>query len=178
MGVEFSELVKFNEELKRLCEKKNIDMLIEQCANTIAAEFLSRVKKKTPVGMSLYTDLIAWRRNKDGAKPAKDKYGNAKVKAAVVHTGGTLRRGWNISPAVTRVHISSAEIYNNVFYAAYVEYGHRQTPGRYVPAIGKRLKKSWVDGKFMMTKTAEEMEKLSLRYVEKAVNEYIRGILR
>ena len=25
-------------------------------------------------------------------------------------------------------------------YASYVEYGHRQEPGRYVPALGKRLK--------------------------------------
>jgi hypothetical protein len=31
-------------------------------------------------------------------------------------------------------------------YAPYVHYGHRQTPGRYVPAIGKRLVASFVPG--------------------------------
>lgn len=36
---------------------------------------------------------------------------------------------------------------SNVDYAPYVELGHHQQPGRYVPAIGKRLVASWVEGK-------------------------------
>ena len=35
----------------------------------------------------------------------------------------------------------------NVKYAPYVELGHHQTPGRYVPAIKKRLKRDFVPGK-------------------------------
>lgn len=35
----------------------------------------------------------------------------------------------------------------NVEYAPYVELGHKQQPGRYVPKIGKRLVRSWVPGK-------------------------------
>jgi len=35
----------------------------------------------------------------------------------------------------------------DVYYAPYVELGHHQQPGRYVPAIGKRLVRSWVPGK-------------------------------
>ena len=35
----------------------------------------------------------------------------------------------------------------NVEYAPYVELGHHQQPGRYVPAIGKRLKRDWVPPK-------------------------------
>ena len=34
-----------------------------------------------------------------------------------------------------------------VKYAPYVELGHHQEPGRYVPAIGKRLVRSFVPGK-------------------------------
>ena len=34
-----------------------------------------------------------------------------------------------------------------VYYAPYVELGHHQQPGRYVPAIKKRLKNSWVPAK-------------------------------
>ena len=33
-----------------------------------------------------------------------------------------------------------------VEYAPYVEYGHHQEPGRYVPALGKRLVASYVAG--------------------------------
>ena len=35
----------------------------------------------------------------------------------------------------------------DVYYGAYVELGHHQQPGRYVPAIGKRLKVPFVQGK-------------------------------
>ena len=43
----------------------------------------------------------------------------------------------------------------NVEYAAPVELGHHQEPGRYVPAIGKRLKKSFVPGKPFLRPAAE-----------------------
>lgn len=38
----------------------------------------------------------------------------------------------------------TAYIGTNVEYAPYVEMGHTQTPGRYVPALGKRLVRDWV----------------------------------
>lgn len=42
-----------------------------------------------------------------------------------------------------------------VLYAPYVEIGHHQTPGRYVPAIGKRLVASYVPGKPYMAPALE-----------------------
>lgn len=42
-----------------------------------------------------------------------------------------------------------------VKYAPYVEFGHHQTPGRYVPAIGKRLVASYVPGKPYMAPALE-----------------------
>lgn len=44
----------------------------------------------------------------------------------------------------------------NVEYAPYVELGHHQQPGRYVPAIGKRLKASYVKGKPFIRPAAED----------------------
>ena len=43
-----------------------------------------------------------------------------------------------------------------VKYAPFVELGHHQQPGRYVPAIGKRLKASYVPGKPFIRPAAEE----------------------
>lgn len=43
----------------------------------------------------------------------------------------------------------------SVEYAPYVEIGHHQTPGRYVPAIGKRLVASYVPGKPYMAPALE-----------------------
>ena len=38
------------------------------------------------------------------------------------------------------------ELYPTANYALFVHEGHRQTPGRFVPAIGKRLVKAFVQG--------------------------------
>ena len=58
---------------------------------------------------------------------------------------GHLRRNWFISKAKRSGKHYRAEIYNNIEDAPYVENGHRQEVGRYVPAIGKRLVRSFVE---------------------------------
>lgn len=40
-------------------------------------------------------------------------------------------------------------------YAPHVEYGHKQTPGRYVHAIRKRLKASFVPGQYFFKKNVD-----------------------
>ena len=58
----------------------------------------------------------------------------------------------------------------NVEYAPYVELGHKQQPGRYVPKIGKRLKRSWVPGKPFLRPAFEnhrdEIEQIILSTME------------
>lgn len=51
------------------------------------------------------------------------------------------------------------ELYNNVEYASHIEDGHKQTPGRYVPAIGKKLVASKVEGKHMARLAITQIEK-------------------
>ena len=43
----------------------------------------------------------------------------------------------------------------NVKYAPFVELGHHQQPGRFVPAIGKRLVRDWVPPKPFLRPAAE-----------------------
>lgn len=73
--------------------------------------------------------------------------------------GGTLRANWKVGSVTKKGSSYLIEVYNPTAYAAFVEYGHRQTPGRFVPAIGKRLKNSWVEGSFMATISAKELER-------------------
>lgn len=44
----------------------------------------------------------------------------------------------------------------DVYYAPFVELGHHQQPGRYVPAIKKRLKASFVPGKPYLRPAVED----------------------
>lgn len=90
---------------------------------------------------------------------------------------GTLRNGWAIGSITESSDMYAIEIINPVEYASEVEYGHRQEVGRYVPALKKRLKKSWVQGKFMMTISITEIDLLTPQIVEAKVWSEIKRCL-
>ena len=115
---DFSEIRKAAESLSQA----QVKVFIETVAKEVAARYLRKAVKKTPVDE------------------------------------GNLRRSWDVEVADKG---GGCEIIltNSSEYASYVEYGHRQTPGRYVPAIGKSLKKSWVTGQFFLTKAELELGK-------------------
>ena len=64
----------------------------------------------------------------------------------------------NLRNSIThqRVNETTEAVGTNVEYAPSVELGHHQEPGRYVPAIGKRLKASFVPGKPFLRPAAED----------------------
>lgn len=95
------------------------------------------------------------------------------VKATPADTG-FLRDGWFVVSITKTKNGYEAEIANNTEYASYVNYGHRQEPGRYVPAIGKKLKKSWVDGKFFIELSVAELRGISEPLLRKRVEQYLR----
>ena len=67
----------------------------------------------------------------------------AKVKLKTPVSTGVLRRSWRVKKDgdLTRI------VYNNIHYAPHVEYGHRTRGG-----------KSFVDGRYMLTKSVKEIE--------------------
>ena len=89
---------------------------------------------------------------------------------------GNLRRNWAVSDVRKNGGNYEIEVSNSTEYASYVEFGHRQTPGRFVPAIGKRLKKSWVKGKFMLTISENELQKQAPAVIEKKITEWLKKL--
>ena len=89
---------------------------------------------------------------------------------------GILRNAWQLSSFKTEGKNISIEMYNNAKYAMYVEYGHRQTVGRYVPAIGKRLVQPFVEGKYMMKKSVDELEQRISSIQEKHLYNFYKKI--
>lgn len=71
---------------------------------------------------------------------------------------GNLRKNWEIGKHVKRGFNHTITVENDVEYLEYVEYGHKQEVGRYVPELGKRLVKPWVEGQHFVEKTKMEME--------------------
>ena len=77
---------------------------------------------------------------------------------------------------MTGVQTCALPISNSTPYASYVEFGHRQTPGRYVPAINRRLKKGWVQGQFMMTISEKEIQESAPKILEQRVKEFLGSV--
>jgi len=89
---------------------------------------------------------------------------------------GELRRNWFLSDLKWDGDNLELELYNNVEYAAHVEYGHAQEVGRFVPTLGKRLVVPLVPGFFMMTRSEKELEQTVPELVKQRVENYLREV--
>lgn len=142
----FDELKDLKKKLSNL-EQKKVEEFMESCAKELAARLLAKVIKRTPVGVY----------------PS----GSGKV-------GGTLRRGWtaeknqnarSYANSLKIQHIGNVykiEIINPVEYASYVEYGHRT-----------RNHKGWVEGKFMMTISEQEIQTIAPKALENKIKKLL-----
>ena len=72
---------------------------------------------------------------------------------------GNLRRSWTAEGPTYGCGGWTIKLINNAEYASYVESGHRQTPGRYVPLLKKRLVRDWVPGQFYMKKSIPQIQR-------------------
>lgn len=142
-GCDLSQWEKLKENLEATDEQLNL--FIESCAKELAARLLTKVIKRTPVG----------------------QYPSSSGKR-----GGTLRRNWTAGKSATdytqslRVnHFGDTyviEIVNPTEYASYVEFGHRT-----------RNHKGWVQGKFMLTISEQEIETAAPAILEKKIKKIL-----
>lgn len=167
--VNFQQLEQLREKVE-LLEKADKQRFIESVSKHLAARLIQLCQGDTPVG---------------------DSYEN--------HVGGTLRAGWTAKSEAEAEKLApgminpvqyaktlpversgstyTIKVINPVHYASYVEYGHRQLPGRYVPAIKKRLKKAWVEGLFMLTTSEMRLEGELVSIIEKKLTTFLKDKL-
>lgn len=139
-SVDVRDLKDFRRKLEEKLGDNQVDLFIESCAKELAARLLAKVIKRTPVG----------------------QYPSGSGKK-----GGTLRRGWTGEKSQSASsyannlkvnHFGGAyviEIINPVEYASYVEFGHRTRGGE-----------GWVEGKFMLTISEQEIERDAPKVLE------------
>ena len=153
--------------------QKNKEKVCQECIKALAQDLLRRVIKRTPVGYYGITQQRIARKDSKHHKKGDVYY--VRKGAADGKNGGTLRRGWRADIRKSGSNYI-AVISNAVPYAIYVEYGHRQTPGRYVPALGKRLVKSWVPGKFMLTISEQELQQIAPQIIKGVYDKFLGGV--
>lgn len=162
MKKNFKKLKQFEANLEALNEHK--DLFIRQMANELATIFFTKVKKRTPVGKGTFEVVGKIKRGKN----------KGKVKLKKISQGGSLRRSWYITKAIKHRNYYIASIVNPMEYASYVENGHRQKVGRYVPVLGKRLKTNFVEGHHMMKLSAKLVEQEGYAYVQQRFYDFLR----
>ncbi len=170
MGVDYSELEEFRDSLLNL-DKVESDIAID-CLNELTGRFLAKVIKATPVENPIEH---YWTKNPAGMDVILD---TGKV-------GGTLRRGWMTPERSMKVTPKQYQMVltNPVEYASYVEFGHRQHPGQFVPGLGddgkgRRLVKSWVNGQFPMTKSATIIQDNAQSICERRIARALKGVIK
>ena len=171
--------------------QKNQAEIMASLVKSLGALLLRKVIFRTPVG-DYENDFQTYKRDnkKKGIKAGDVKYdknGNAKRKGYKSITsknityiyrrrGGNLRRNWTIGQVFKNGNLYSVEVINPTHYASYVEYGHRQTPGRFVPVLGKKLKRAWVPGRFMLTISENEIKENMDAILEKKLDSILKKV--
>lgn len=161
--VDLKQLEEFRDRVQKAADEEQQRAFMEACAKELAARLLAKVIKRTPVGD--YSDSY----------DVEDD-GQQKFLVMSEKQGGTLRRSWTVGMIEKSGNTYTIKVTNDQLYASYVEFGHRQTPGRYVPAIGKRLKKGWVPGQFMLTISENEIRKAAPGILEKKLTAWLNEV--
>ena len=188
---DYEQLKKLNKRLEQLT-KVDSEAFLEEMVVDIAKRLLTKVVKRTPVGKKPH---IAAKDKNDkkslGGVNAKKTYkvkgGSGKSRSFLTregeiyqkywlgYKGGTLRDAWTILPVEKQGDNYIITVINNTEYASYVEYGHRQKVGRYVPALGKKLTSSWVKGRYMLTISTQELERQAPKIIEQKLYNFMKG---
>lgn len=90
---------------------------------------------------------------------------------------GQLKRNWFVSGVKRKGEYFEVTVFNNTEYASFVENGHRQEVGKYVPAIGKRLVEPWVEGSHMLRISMQEIEKIMPKLIGKRYQEFLKKLM-
>lgn len=160
MSVDVTQLVELKNKLEEIQQGRN--KILDAIAKELADRLSRKVKKRTPVSET----IAVYKRNSKNHKRG-DTY---------TKKGGTLRRGWTVGKPRLLGNYCEISVSNDVFYVSYVENGHRQQIGRYVPAIGKRLKRGWVPGKKMLRLSVDELQKDSQKIIEAKIRKWIGSV--
>lgn len=153
---DFSEFEKLTKAFQKTLDERVIERFLRDFLMEMAMRALRKIKKRTPVGV--YSNEVSYTTR--GGKEVRFTAKKGK-------TGGQLRSAWEVGRIEKRGSSFNVEIYNNTHYASFVEYGHR---------TGKDLT-GWVEGRFMLTISMQEIERELPKYLEKRMVELLNDIM-
>ena len=152
----FDDLYKLAKQLKNLNNKVKKDACLRECVSTLAQVYFAEVVKNTPVGEEKTVEV-------------KTKQGIRIFRTNSEH----MRRSWGMGEVEKIDGRYTVKVFNSASYASYVNDGHVQKPGRFVPILGKRLVKNYVAGLKMTDIAKKKTKRHSKELLEKIIRAYL-----
>lgn len=158
VSFDFSEVEGFQKAMEQFCDHE-IDQMMTDVCKDVTKSLLNKVKKNTGVGR--VPNYIS--------ADVRDKYWKGYV-------GGQLRDSWHPQVIQKKGSEWTCGVETNTEYAMYYEFGHRQDVGRFVPQIGRKLKKPFVEGYYPVTKSMTAMQKQLPKVADKNIRKALRRL--
>ena len=179
LDFDFSGINNLHKNLEKLANPANLHGVMSAVVKRLGAVYLREAKMKTPVGPRSIQML-------DG----HDANGNPIFKTHYFNTQN-MRKSWFMdAPSVNGGNSNltvSVKVYNTSTYASYVDDGHRQKVGQFLPFIGAgwqsgqvkggRLKKSWVPGLNITREAKNIVDSNANNIMNSAFNAWLRSVL-
>ena len=166
MGVEFDmeDFAEFNRSLVKLSQSGSLQNFNKQVVKEMASVYVREAKLNTPVG-----------------KRSVKFMQNGQVQTKYFDSEHT-RQSWSVGSYRLDDRTGRISVFNTSSYASFLNDGHRQEVGRFLPWIGQskggvmqggRLKKPWVDGAYMHEKAEKALSKNTKRIMEITLKKWI-----
>ena len=167
MSVNFDikDFTNFKDSLIKLSQSGNIQEFNKKVVENMASVYVREAKLNTPVG-----------------KRSVKFMQHGKIQTKYFDSEHT-RQSWSIGKYQLNNTSGKVEVFNTSSYASFLNDGHRQEVGRFLPWIGQskggvmqggRLKKPWVDGEYMHEKAEKVVNKNAKRIMEITLKKWIK----
>lgn len=167
MSVNFDikDFTDFKDSLIKLSQSGNIQAFNQKVVENMASVYVREAKLNTPVG-----------------KRSVKFMQHGKIQTKYFDSEHT-RQSWSIGKYQLNNTSGKVEVFNTSSYASFLNDGHRQEVGRFLPWIGQakggviqggRLKKPWVDGAYMHEKAEKVVNKNAKRIMEITLKKWIK----
>lgn len=176
---DFSGIEAFQQNLERMSDPAQLAGVMSSVVKRMGTVYLREAKKKTPVGPRSIQMLVG-----------HDQSGNPIYETHNFNTQN-MRKSWFMDEPMLKggnyKPTMSVKVFNTSTYSSYVDDGHRQNVGQFLPFIGAgwqsgkvqgaRLKQSWVDGLNITTHAKNVVESNANSIMTSAFNAWIRSML-
>lgn len=162
------------------------DSMCKEAVTQLGEVYLASAKRNTPVGTAKAFDSEAvdketgkkgqWVKARADLVGGKKNLRKINKNYKLLSSSEHMRRSWQIGNVEKRGRTYRIKVSNTASYATFVDKGHRQTPGRFVPILGKKLVGNYVKGLKITDKAEKAVKRAQGRVFRNVISKHTKGV--